>query len=92
MNKFAKELQSANDLFRVANWYGCSGLSFHSSDLENIYLFQQAISAVNGVEDIEITTSNEYGITSVHWTPKTNMAYVICNGIVDMFRTDVICY
>ena len=92
MNRFAKDLQSANDLYRVANWYGCSGLSFHSYDLENINLFAQALQCVKGVEDVEIGEPNQYGITSVSWTPKTNLAYAICNGIVEMFRTDIICY
>lgn len=92
MNRFTKDVYSANDLHRIANWYGCSGLSFHSYDLENINLFAEALKRVQGVEDVEISEPNQYGITCVNWTPKTNLAYAICNSIVEMFRTDIICY
>jgi hypothetical protein len=87
MNRFTKDVYGANHLYRVANWYGCLGLSFHSHDIENIELFAQALQGVKGVEDIEICEPNEYGITFVHWTPKTNIAYAISNSIVEMFRT-----
>ena len=89
MNKFFENVCSANDLHRVANWYGCSGLSFHSHDIENINLFAAALQGVKDIEDVEISEPNQYGITFVHWTPKTNIAYAIADAIVEMFRTDI---
>ena len=92
MNRFFKDVCSANELHRIANWYGSMGLSFHSNDLENIELFASALKGVKDIEDVEISKPNQYQITHVNWTPKTNIAYAIGNSIVEFFRTDIINY
>ena len=88
MNKFLTDLQDANDLYRSTNWYGSSGLSFRSEDIEEINLYVEALRAVTGAGDIQVGQPNEYGITMVWCEPQTNVASAIVRAITDNFVTN----
>lgn len=85
MNNFFTDLQDANDLYRSTNWYGSSGLSFRSEDIEEINLYVEALKAVNGAGNIQVGQPNEYGITMVWCNPETNIATAIIRAIREQF-------
>ena len=85
MNKFRTDLQDANDLHKCTNHFGSFGRSFKANDLDNINLFVEALKAVKGVEDIEISNPNEYDVVMIWATPTTNISYAICRAICDNF-------
>ena len=57
--------------------------TFKSNDYENIALFVKCLHGIKGVENIEESKPNNYGITSVWYTPTTITAHMLCRALCD---------
>lgn len=84
--KFTEDFNVAGDLYAVAGWYGCSGLTF--DDMSTARACAVALSQVRGVEDItpdEEIKPNKYGVICVSCTPKTATAAALVQAIFRAF-------
>lgn len=85
MRQFENLVSEANDLHRVTNWYGSSGLSFYAHETERINLFVEALQTVSGIENISISKPNKYGVVSVWCDRTTAIASAIFHAIAATF-------
>lgn len=85
MRRFENLVSEANDLHRVTNWYGSSGLSFYAHETERINLFVEALQTVSGIANISVSKPNKYGVISVWCDPTTAIASAIFRTIAEAF-------
>lgn len=88
MNQFCKNCDEALKLHAVTNWYGQSGFTFRADDHESIVTFAAALRTVEGIEDVEVSKPNDYGIVTVSYTPTSAMSYAIGIAISSSFKSE----
>lgn len=88
MNQFCRNCDEALKLHAVTNWYGQSGFTFMADDQESIVTFAAALRSVEGIEDVDVSKPNDYGIVTVSYTPTSAIAYAIGFAIASSFKVE----
>ena len=74
-------------MLKTTGHYGNRGFTFDINDTDNIYRFVNALHNVKNVEDIEVSEINAFGIVSVSFSAKTDIADALCSTLIDAFKT-----